>query len=299
MQSYGLPASGALSQEVGLAILAQLRQLSIGAPQGATGNSLPAPGYTSLPTAQMQPVFRPIPPAGVPQKTLDACLRGEFVDLNDFVPPIGASKNLSMDELEPFIDTNNSVSYRPKKHSRKIIGFDTWAEAFDRFQKFIVGHLGVEFHTHLVDYRTFIYESNRKFTWPSVSMYDFRHRSNLALHGTLHERFAFSKADPALVPIILDATAVRPNAVRCTRCRGFDHVVKSCPFPEGGSKTSTQAKSAAGAQEVCQNFNRERCLFGEQCRRKHCCRLCKGPLPFNKCSLTGRCSDRGKDASPV
>ncbi len=73
----------------------------------------------------------------------------------------------------------------------------------------------------------------------------------------------------------LDVTAIKPNATKCSRCKDYDHLVSWCPFPEIGSQGQKTTKSAPGT-EVCQNFNKEKCRFGETCIRKHVCRVCGG-----------------------
>ncbi len=45
-------------------------------------------------------------------------------------------------------------------------------------------------------------------------------------------------ADPTLLHTVLDATAIKPNAIKCNRCLGFDHKVGSCPFPRASKGSS-------------------------------------------------------------
>ncbi len=234
---------------------------------------------------------------GVPTKTIDAALEGEFIDLADFLPPIGASNNVSNPDLECFIDTDSkAVSYRPKKHSRKITSHDTWSQAWVPYEKLLVSHFGQAVHEYLADYRANILDYSKKYMWQAVAVYDFRHRSRLASQVTLSERLNFSIIFNDISNTILDTTAVRQNATRCQRCKAYDHVVRDCPFPEGwrGGQGTNQGKSQAKVetQEVCYNFNKEKCN-SERCKRRHVCRYCKGPLPYTKCSVSGSCSSKG------
>ncbi len=234
---------------------------------------------------------------GVSTKTIDAALEGEFVDLADFLPPIGASNNVSNPDLECFIDSESkSVSYRPKKYSRKINSHDTWSQAWLAYEKLLVSHFGHLVHEYLADYRGSILDYSKKYMWQAVAVYDFRHRSRLATQINLSDRLNFSIIFNDISNTILDTTAVRHNATRCQRCKAYDHVVRDCPFPEGwkGGQNSVQGKTQTKneSQEVCFNFNKEKCS-GDRCKRKHICRYCKGPLPYSKCSLSGPCSGRG------
>ena len=232
---------------------------------------------------------------GVPSKTIDAALEGEFIDLADFLPPIGASSNVSNPDLECYIDTDSkAVSYRPRKHSRKIINHDTWSQAWVAYEKLLVSHFGYTVHEYLADYRSNILDYSKKYNWPAVAIYDFRHRSRLASQITLSDRLNFSIIFNDISNTILDTTAIRQNATRCQRCKAYDHVVRDCPFSEGwkGGQNTSKTQTKAETQEVCYNFNKERCN-NERCKRRHVCRYCKGSLPYAKCSVSGPCSGRG------
>ena len=232
---------------------------------------------------------------GVPAKTIEQALDGEFVELCDFLSPIGASSNINNPDLECYVDNENRVNYRAKKHSRKITNFDVWCQAWGVYEKLLVGAYGIEMHDVMSDYRAFIMECNRKYYWHAVATYDFRHRSSLCSRLTLSGRLDFSSPSQTLLVTILDATSVKSNALRCNRCRGYDHVVSNCPFPESQFKAQAQ-KSYQNPQvtsEICNNFNKERCQ-NDKCRRIHKCKQCRGPLPYAKCILSGACSSNGK-----
>ena len=219
---------------------------------------------------------------------------GEFCELSDFLSPIGASNNVTPN-LECIMDEDNKLLYRTKRHTRKITNCDLWCQAWAVYEKLLIGIYGIEMHSVMSDYRQFIMEANRKFVWSAIAIYDFRHRSRLSSNNTLAERLDFSSPSHDLMLTILDATAVKPNAMRCNRCKAYDHVAAGCPFPETLSKTQEKGKgqNAQAQNEICFNFNRERCT-NDRCRRIHKCRQCKGPLPLSKCLLSGPCASQGK-----
>ena len=236
---------------------------------------------------------------GISQKTIDSAVLGMYVDLSDLLPPIGASMFVNNPELEPCLDNDNVVTYRAKKHSRKVVNYDTWAQAWTVYEKLMVSVLGSYVYEFMADYRQFIADSNKKFTWTCVALYDYRHRVKLSALPNLMSRVSFSIPSSEFLPVILDATAIRPNAPRCPRCRGYDHLLPACPFPETAQKQTAsggQGKGQAGS-EICQNFNRERCQLGEKCKRIHKCRVCKGAMPFSKCAISGPCAGKGTSAT--
>ncbi len=127
------------------------------------------------------------------------------------------------------------MSYRPRKSKRKIHNFDNWVEAWSHYEKLVIRYVGVGCHEAFVNYGLFMAESNKKYTWYCITMYDFKHRVKLANSRTIIDRFQFDKVDMDLFPTILDSTAIRPNAIRCPRCQGYDHMsAKECPFRDDG-----------------------------------------------------------------
>ncbi len=233
---------------------------------------------------------------GVAAKSIEQALDGEFCELSDFLSPIGASNNVSPN-LECVMDEDNRLLYRTKRYSRKITNCDLWCQAWAMYEKLLIGVFGIELHSVMSDYRQFIMEANRKFMWSAIAMYDFRHRSRLSSRSTLSGRFDFSSPSQDLLVTILDATAVRPNAIRCNRCKAYDHVAAGCPFPETQFKTQEKVKNQNSQiqNEICNNFNRDRC-FNERCKRQHKCKQCKGHLPLSKCLLSGACASNSKPA---
>ena len=227
---------------------------------------------------------------GIPARVIEAAIEGEWVDIGEFLPPIGVNINSANTELEPVLD-GNAVSYRPKRNRRQITNYDTWYLAWCNYEKLLISVHGAALHEIMCDYRTFIMESNKKYLWSAVSMYDQRHRARLGALLTLNERLSFSSPSQDLISTVLDATAVKPNAQRCQRCRSYDHQVGLCPFPEvkGAGSLQNKVKTQNQSQEICLNFNREKCN-SDKCPRKHICKQCRGQLPYARCHVSGPCS---------
>ena len=232
---------------------------------------------------------------GIPAKTVEQAIDGEFVQISDFLSPIGVSHNLANPDLECVLDNDNRITYKAKKNSRKITNCDLWCQAWGQYEKLLVGVYGIRMHDTMSDYRAFIMEANRKFLWSAVATYDFKHRSRLCTQSSLAGRFDFNSPSQDLIVTILDATAIKPNALRCMKCKGYDHVASGCPFPDMQPKaqSKTQSQSANVTSEICYNFNRDRCQ-NDRCRRVHKCRQCRGPLPLFKCLLSGPCASTSK-----
>ena len=89
---------------------------------------------------------------------------------------------------------------------------------------------------------------------------------------------------------ILDNTAVRTNAMLCFRCKSYEHVVTSCPFPSEyeASKSSKKIQKVFekwfhNGNEECNNYQFGKCTFSN-CSRAHVCKGCRGPDPQSRCS---------------
>ncbi len=52
---------------------------------------------------------------GLVKKRLDAVVRGEFIDINEFMPSIMASSHLPLCDIEPYLESNGAVCYKQKK----------------------------------------------------------------------------------------------------------------------------------------------------------------------------------------
>ena len=79
----------------------------------------------------------------------------------------------------------------------------------------------------LVTYRETIQAACRKFNWSSVYIYDQKFRAQLAESRYL----SYDSIDHDLYVTIFNTDALRSDAIRCFRCKSYDHVVIQCPFP--------------------------------------------------------------------
>ena len=52
---------------------------------------------------------------GVPSRTIDMALEDEYVELEDCLAPIGASRHIANPELEAVMNSDNRVTYRPTR----------------------------------------------------------------------------------------------------------------------------------------------------------------------------------------
>ncbi len=151
----------------------------------------------------------------MPPKTFDASLQGEFIGLGDFLPSLGTSYTTAQSELEPYLENNNTIHYRPRKHNRNAIKFDTWSEALTEYEMFTVKSLGPEAHESMLNCRSFMFEANKKYDLYAINIYDIKHKCKLASNQTISQCICFSLPDQALLLTILNTTAVKPNAPRC------------------------------------------------------------------------------------
>ncbi len=98
----------------------------------------------------------------------------------------------------------------------------------------MVKYVGVHVHEHMADYYLFMLESEKKFAW-SAFCFDYKHCLNISIKCSINDRLAYACMDPVLLSTLLDVTAIRPNATKCSRYKAYDHLVSRCPFPEIGS----------------------------------------------------------------
>jgi hypothetical protein len=154
---------------------------------------------------------------------------------------------------------------------------------------FLLYHL---YHT-MWEYRKFISECDRKYNWASVAIYDIMHRAKLS-----RKSVNFSEPDGDIQSQVLDSTAMKTGAPRCYRCKGFDHTVGECPFPQvapKGAQAKIKRNEGTGqsySNQVCRNFNILRCVL-TSCPRRHECKSCHGDLPYDLCAKSGPCSGSG------
>lgn len=220
---------------------------------------------------------------GIPEKTVSAALRGEFIKLEHFLPSF---MNINQDEQQLVENDDGTISTKPKSVKKNIVNFQKWLEAFIKYQDLIVKYYGYHAYLNMSKYILHILSCSKKYMWSTVYIYDVRHRMAVAKAKS----FDFALIDSNLLNTTLDATAVRPNASRCRRCMSYDHIESDgCPFPSGAG-TVTARKTKTVSQEVCNNFNEERCNF-QGCRRRHVCKFCGSSQPYKRCSQS--CQSRG------
>ena len=163
----GVPAPGVLTPGVPAPGVLPPGVPAPGVPApGVPTPGVAAPGVTApgvpAPAAAESGVPRFKPP-GVPNQALRQAINGEFVDLSQFLPTLGTGCHLINSELEPYLDEANAIHYRPKKPNRKVVNFDTWNEAWAEYEKFMVKSLGGWIHEQLSNYRSFIFDCNKKY----------------------------------------------------------------------------------------------------------------------------------------
>jgi hypothetical protein len=223
----------------------------------------------------------------IPDKCVAAAVRGEYVDLTEFLPTANAwdgSGNSLMVE-------DGRITVAPKK-KQAISNFDQWLQAFTAYEYVLVGSNPSKF-AECSAYRQIIQRANKQFLWPALCTFDMHHRITVANDPGRR----LDNIDPALYAQILNSTAVKVN-VGCFRCKDVDHVSRNCPFgveegakPFHGSqpfRSKGRSWSESGPQpsldgEICNNFNKSACYY-RYCKRLHICKLCRGQHAANKCS---------------
>lgn len=151
-----------------------------------------------------------------------------------------------------------------------------------------------QYYPQLNAYRTFIQGADAKYHWYAVASYDCQYRQTRAAIG---KPFDLEEVDTNLFVTTMDATTVKSrigakaiNTQRgCFRCQSKFHVVRDCPFRE----TQTQLQTPAHSQEICNNFQNDRC-FNSSCKRRHVCASCGGSYPRGRCPACYRTNTDGR-----
>ncbi len=260
-------------------------------------SSLPTSGYPGLPAGlpnawSSAPTISGISTDdeavqdGIPEKTVSKALKGECINLEDF---LCTSKHSN--EESQIVESNGELLIKPKKTKKNINNFNKWLEAFSRYEELIVKYYGYAAYRHMSRYRIHILHCSLKYNWSNVLVYDVRHRSEKAKFKS----FSFADVSSELLNTILDATAVRSNAPRCRRCLAYDHTeLEECPFPGRAAVIPARKSKGDKSGEVCNNFNEDRCRFAG-CRRRHVCKVCGSRLPYKRC--TAECQASGPSSS--
>ena len=202
----------------------------------------------------------------VPEKVLKSAVAGEFINLLEFLPSneILRSDNDANHSGCQCCDHNGAGGNRKSRSKKSIDNFDTWLSAWNNYEVVIIDHKP-EYYSNLAAHRQMIQKCSHKYYWQAVYTYDLRIR---AKHGAM-KSFRFNEIDTDLFVTVLDSTAVKQNAVRCLRCKGYDHLVQDCPFQTEyqvekaqkyakgkeapGKRVSSQEKWFHNKQEGCNN----------------------------------------------
>ena len=217
----------------------------------------------------------------IPAKTKNAALRGEFINLAEFLLD---SETPSLNELEPFMN-NGNVTFRQKKTRKVIDSFSRWLNAWSNYERLLVSNMP-ELYLCMLEYRQFLQSCDLKYQWSAVHAYDCRFRAKLGETCS----FQLNSVQNDLFVIIFDATAVKRNIRACHRCKSLDHLANNCPVPLSNTleEKKTPAKSKGErffhqGVEICNNYQSGRCGF-PSCRRAHVCQKCRGPDSFERCT---------------
>ena len=224
------------------------------------------------------------PIEGVPDASIRAALKGEFIYLEHFLLNLVVSPE-GEGELCQFRGEDGNIMFKPRRSKRKIFNLQSWLEAWNNYERLMINyHRSFELYEHMSEYRSFICNCDRKYMWSAITAYDIRHRAQLS-----RKSVEFSVLNVSLQAQLLDASAIRNNVSRCLRCKSFDHQVNECPFSQTAPRTTAVAPQKK-KPEICRNFNSLKCVTTD-CPRRHVCRSCFGELPFDLCTKTGPCSN--------
>ncbi len=228
----------------------------------------------------------------------------------------------TLTDVTSYIDKEGHVSYKTRFQKRKVSNQKLWDESWSAYTELMTMYHGVQVFKTMEHYRRAIAELDKKIIWPAVSALDLRHRCNLSKRS-----IDFSSVDANLKNMVLDSTAIKQYAIRCTKCRSTEHETHECDFPVlplpaanppgkksggkfGGNRTSQHnggsdqlssqhGKSAQSSSQICNNFNNNKCT-SRNCTRAHIRRVCRGPLPFEVCQRQGKCaSGKVQLAGPI
>ena len=212
-------------------------------------------------------------------KTAESALRGEFVQLEDFLYNV----NVEYDELK-VVDNYGNIQLKPSKPRKVITSFFKWLEAWGCYESLLVGHYGYDMYEEMSQYRSFMLRLTDKYKMPFILNYDERNRSAL---GRVRS-FEFASFNQELFVTTFTAMALK-NVNRCTKCSSPDHGANECPFRSGNQGggtsqgTSEPTKKRIDPNEICIKFQDGTCRF-KKCPRKHACMFCKGNTGAMFCS---------------
>ena len=143
-------------------------------------------------------------------------------------------KYASVDSNNAFklVHKDKTVLMWPRKKGKQIDCLSIWLSTWALYEQVMVYAYPQRYY-ELAYYGNFIMWQDKKFIWSAVQMYDI-------MASCTHHSCPFTTMDQALMATILDATAVKASAHKCFRCRGFNHLVNGCPFPQTASLEMTE-----------------------------------------------------------
>jgi hypothetical protein len=149
----------------------------------------------------------------IPDKSVNAAVRGEFVELIDFLPTTrvwdGTGDTLTIED--------GKVTVAPKKR-QTLTSYELWQEAFTVYEYVVVSSHPGKF-AEFSSYRQIMQRASKQFHWPALCTFDAYHR--IAVAGTPGRRL--DEVDASLYAQILNSTAVKAN-MGCYNCKATDHL---------------------------------------------------------------------------
>ena len=232
-------------------------------------------------------------PSHVDYRVAQAALRGEFIQLEQFLK-CGTVFNVNNVSVNDCVNGDYFKSSRPRK---MLTSFVKWSEAWGHYEMLLVSNFGIRMYQEMASYRSFLTELADKYKIPYILTYDERNRFGLGQHRS----FKFTRFNQELFVTTFDANAMR-SVTKCTKCSAVDHSTSDCPFRSGGQHVpnalpageKSKGKSVIDPEEICIKYQDGSCRF-KRCPRKHCCFLCKGPNGAKSCAS---CSGH-KQAAPI
>ena len=230
-------------------------------------------------------------------KKYKSAQRGEYSDLNDFLP----ATSLNSQMVAEVDSANNIVMRESRKGKPTITDFHSWLVAFSGFMEVLMD-IKPKLWKELMTYRLAIMEYDVKYHWPAVYTYDMMFRAKL----TSKCSFSYGHIDTDIVLQVLTPDNLQDQSKTCYRCGSTLHVARKCPFcPESTLETRSQeAQSQVSGNRArkgqsqrtpfsgsrnnnlapCHNWNRGECSYGEKCYRQHICDGCGGKYPKHRCN---------------
>ena len=231
-------------------------------------------------------------PQGVSNKSANAAVCSEFIDLIEFLPNHDASSSSSFDAS---VDDSGNIQFHSRKSRHSILdNFLAGLRAWNVYENLVLKKK-TDMYRKLATYRRLKQDCDRKYKWTDVYSYDVKFGTKLA---SSHDKFLYEKVDVELFVTTLDATAIKQGSLSCFRCRSMDQKVQTCLFPPHETPQEKAPKLQMctwyhQGQEGCNNWQYGNCSY-RTCHRVHVCRGCRGPEPFSRCEACNRFGWKGE-----